>query len=224
MTVNHHLDDATLVRYASGDLDDAFLLVVASHLAMCAHCRAAARNAEELGGQLLDGSETVAPENGSFESLVQRIELAEVRSHFTPEAAERESKFNPVPRVPAPLRRRIGDRLEDIRWRAVAPGVKKHSIRTDPDTGSALYMLWIAPGKAVPEHGHGGAELTLILSGAYRDDLGVFGPGDIADLDAHVEHQPRVMEGEPCVCLVATESPTRFKGILGRILQPFVGI
>ncbi len=85
-------------------------------------------------------------------------------------------------------------------------------------------MLHIAPGKALPEHGHGGTEMTLVLSGAYRDELGRFGPGDVADLDEHVEHQPKVEQDAPCICLVATETPTRFKGIFSRILQPLVGI
>ncbi|MBO6932531.1 MAG: cupin domain-containing protein, partial [Roseibium sp.] len=65
---------------------------------------------------------------------------------------------------------------------------------------------------------------TLVLSGAYRDELGRFGPGDIADLDEHVEHQPRVEAGAPCICIVATEAPTRFKNLISRLLQPLVGI
>ena len=32
MTPHHHLDDATVMRYASGTLDEAFTVVVASHL------------------------------------------------------------------------------------------------------------------------------------------------------------------------------------------------
>jgi putative transcriptional regulator len=102
--------------------------------------------------------------------------------------------------------------------------VRRHAIDLSSSTSSSLYMLNIAPGKAVPEHGHGGAEMTLILSGAYNDELGRFGPGDIADLDEHLEHQPKVEPEEPCICLVATEAPTRFKGFFSRLFQPLVGI
>ncbi len=66
--------------------------------------------------------------------------------------------------------------------------------------------------------------MTLVLSGAYRDAMGRFGCGDIADLDEHIEHQPRVEPGEPCICIVATEAPTRFKGFFSRLLQPLVRI
>ncbi|MEC9342905.1 MAG: ChrR family anti-sigma-E factor, partial [Pseudomonadota bacterium] len=203
------------------DLDDAFLVVVATHLAMCDHCRAAVRAAEELGGELLEEADAASLAPSSFDALMRKLDS-------TADGEGGEIRPDTLPRsgadVPAPLSRRIGDRLEDVRWRTVAPGVRKHVIETARGTPSALYMLWIAPGKAVPEHGHGGSELTLILSGAYRDSLGVFGPGDIADLDEHVEHQPRVEDGAPCICLVATERPTRFKGLISRLLQPLVGI
>ncbi|HSG95973.1 MAG TPA: ChrR family anti-sigma-E factor, partial [Afifellaceae bacterium] len=126
--------------------------------------------------------------------------------------------------VPVPLRRFVGASLDAVAWKSVAPGVRKHAIRLSSRSASSLYMLNIAPGKTLPEHGHGGAEMTLILSGAYRDELGRFGPGDIADLDEHVEHQPLVEPGEPCICVVATEAPTRFKGLFSRLLQPLVGI
>ena len=82
----------------------------------------------------------------------------------------------------------------------------------------------IAPGTAMPEHGHGGEEITLILSGAYNDNFGRYAPGDVADLDESVEHQPIVEQDAACICLVATEAPTRFKSWPARLLQPLVGI
>ena len=36
--------------------------------------------------------------------------------------------------------------------------------------------------------------------------------------------QPRVDSDEDCICLVATEAPTRFKSFWARLAQPFVGI
>jgi putative transcriptional regulator len=126
--------------------------------------------------------------------------------------------------VPLPLQRFLGTSLDAVKWRTVAPGVRKHAITPTTRTSSSLYMLQIGSGKAMPEHGHGGAEITLILKGAYRDSMGLFGRGDVADLDEHVEHQPIVEPGEPCICLVATERPTKFKGLISRLLQPLVGI
>jgi putative transcriptional regulator len=220
MNVHHHLDEATLVRYAAGNLDEAFSLVVASHLAMCSTCLAGLRDAEQTGGALLESIEAVPLRNGSFELMMEKLEKGAVPAPaaepiFTP---QRDSE------VPVPLQRLVGERLDDIKWRTIAPGVRKHNLPLKRRDGSSLYMLNIAPGMAVPEHGHGGAEITLILSGAYRDDMGLFGPGDVADLDEHVEHQPKVEPGAPCICLVATERPTRFKDFFSRLLQPLTGI
>lgn len=218
MRVHHHLDEATLLRYASGDLDEAFSVIVASHLAMCDTCREAVRVAERVGGHLLEESETSALTAGAFERLMARIDVA-----GTPISAPERPRA-PGGNVPVPLQRFVGRSLDDVSWKTIAPGVQQHSITLAEGQASSLYLLNIAPGKAVPEHGHGGAEMTLVLSGAYRDALGRFGPGDVADLDEHIEHQPKVEEGEPCICLVATEAPTKFKGFFSRLLQPLVGI
>ena len=223
MTIHHHLDDATLLRYASGDLDEAFSVVVAAHLAMCDYCRRAVRAAEEIGGQLLNADETAELSIGAFDRLMRRLDAADDMIAVADKGAGGD-KANATGDVPVPLRRFVGASLDAVTWKSIAPGVRKHAIRLSSRSASSLYMLHIAPGKTLPEHGHGGAEMTLILSGAYRDELGRFGRGDIADLDEHVEHQPLVEPGEPCICVVATEAPTRFKGLFSRLLQPLVGI
>ena len=60
-----------------------------------------------------------------------------------------------------------------------------------------------APGKRIPDHGHHGSEMTLILAGAYIDEFGRFARGDIADLGDDVEHSPHVEGEEDYICLVA---------------------
>jgi putative transcriptional regulator len=219
MTANHHLDDATVMRFASGDLNEAFATVASAHIAMCDTCRHAAHTAEEIGGASLDSCEPAEMNSGSFEELVLRLGDANAGEDGQIPMVE-----NGNADVPLPLARHIGPHLGKVKWKTIAPGVRRHKIRDYPASGSSLYMLHIAPGTAVPEHGHGGTELTLVLSGAYTDAIGTFSRGDIADLDEHVEHQPMVKGNEPCICLVATEAPTRFKGFFSRLLQPLTGI
>jgi putative transcriptional regulator len=222
MTVpHHHLDHATLLRYAAGDLDEAFAAIVSSHIAMCGKCRQALRDAEAIGGDLLEQSDAATLSGDALQRLLGAIAMEDGDRPVTapPQADETAASD-----IPAPLRRYIGPSLSGIPWKRLAPGVSRHKVPLTTDTGSALYLLKIAPGKAVPEHGHGGAEMTLILSGSYCDDLGRFCPGDVADLDEHVEHQPKVEPGAPCICIVATETTTRFKGFFSRLLQPLVGI
>ncbi|WP_428641654.1 ChrR family anti-sigma-E factor [Roseibium sp.] len=222
MTVLHHLDHNTLMRYASGDLDEAFSAIVAAHLAVCEDCRHDLRAAEEIGGHYLEHGETADLAGDAFSRMMARIDRGEAAPE--PIRVERPSAQSGPQGVPFPLQRYIGPSLDEIRWKTVAPGIHRHKIALETPGRSSLYMLRIAPGKAMPEHGHGGAEITLILAGAYRDAFGRFGPGDIADLDEHVEHQPVVEPGEPCICIVATEAPTRFKGVISRFMQRFIGI
>ncbi|MGJ8527191.1 ChrR family anti-sigma-E factor [Maritalea sp.] len=228
MKTIHHLDDATLIRYASGDLDGAFSVIVASHIAMCDTCRLAARDAEQLGGTLLEREVGDAVDQDAFLKLMAAIDTQD-EEHVDGELATNIHQF-PKARVkltgdvPLPLQRFIGSQTSDIKWKKVAPGISKHDIDLGKDVPSSLYLLNIESGQAVPEHGHGGVEMTLILSGAYTDRFGRFGPGDIADLDEHVDHQPIVEAGASCICLVATEKPTQFKGFVERLLQPIFKI
>ena len=221
MTIAHHLDDATVLRYAAGDLDEAFAIVVSSHVAMCDQCRKAVRDAETAGGLLMEDVSPAPLGEGAFERMMERIETVgeegSIRAKAKPPAPAQ-------PGLPAPLARYIGCSLEDVKWRTVAPGVRKCDISLPTKTGSSLFLLQINSGMSIPEHGHGGDEMTLVLKGAYRDEFGRFGAGDIADLDEHIEHQPHVEPDGPCTCLVAAQTPTRFRGLLMRLLQPVFGI
>ena len=98
----------------------------------------------------------------------------------------------------------------------MAPGV--HCIRASGT--QTLLLLRIAPGKSMPVHSHGRNELTQILQGSYTDSLGLFTPGDVADLDQDIEHQPVTAPGVACICVSALDAPLRFPGWLARTLQP----
>ena len=64
----------------------------------------------------------------------------------------------------------------------------------------------IGPGRAVPQHGHGGEELTLILRGSYSDRFGRFAIGDIAALHENLVHRPIVDKQDNCI---ASSPPRR---------------
>lgn len=215
MKIEHHPDTATLASYAAGSLDEAFATVVAAHLASCAKCRARLYEIEEVGGTMLETIDAVGLNEAALERAMSRLdEPSEERAE--PRSAE--------PSLPRPLGRLVTAPLDAIAWKSVAPGVAVHRLPTSKAARGSLTLLKIAPGKKIPEHGHGGMEITLVLTGSYRDALGRFGPGDVADLDEDIEHQPVVDSDEPCICLVASEAPTRFKSFFGRLFQPLVGV
>lgn len=227
MKLAHHLDDATLMQFASGDLDEAFSTVVAAHLEVCPSCRKNLNLVEACAGQLLHDVEGEALSDGALDAVKKRIAASEIKVADVDGNVERSISSDATPDrtalLPRVLRRHVNS-LDDVAWKAVVPGIKKFVIPMGSDTPHKLYMLHIAPGTQVPEHGHGGAEMTLVLSGSYSDKHGCFGPGDIADLDEHDEHQPQVDSETPCICLVAAQGQTKPKSLIARLLQPIIRI
>lgn len=216
MTPQHHLDHSTVLAYAAGTLDEAFMIVAASHLALCATCRHGVHAAESLGGELL-GQMAASPVSGECRAKTLAA-LDQATLHRLPIAA-------PKSELPEALSRLLNvSAFDALQWTRKAPGVAMYSVKLPGHAKGQLKLLRIGAGRAMPEHGHGGEEITLVLKGAYRDHIGRFARGDVADLDEEVEHQPVVERDQDCICLVATERPTRFKSMLARLMQPFVGI
>jgi putative transcriptional regulator len=219
VTISHHLDEATVLAYAAGTLNEAFSVVAAAHVSVCPSCRAAVRQAEAVGGNLLEQTDAVAVSADARARMMAQLDV--VAPLNTPERPRPMASHE----LPRPLARLLGgSNLDEIRWRSLAPGIAVHDLPLSPQARGHLKLLRIGAGKAMPEHGHGGEEITLILKGAYRDKFGEFRAGDVADLDESMEHSPIVTEDGPCICLIATEAPTRMKGLFARILQPWFGI
>jgi putative transcriptional regulator len=210
LTINHHLDDATILAYAAGTLGEALSVAAATHIAMCPACRTAVRKAEALGGEILEGLETAAVSDICRAATFASLDV---------------SRITAKPVVRSPLQRILnGKDFSALNWRKKAPGVSVVELPLSKGATGSLKLLSIAAGMTMLEHGHGGEELTLVLQGAYKDKTGRYAVGDIADLDEDTEHCPIIEPGETCICLFATEAPSRYKTWVGRILQPFIGI
>jgi putative transcriptional regulator len=219
---HHHLHESTLLSYAAGALPEPLSIVAGTHLEQCAHCRQRLRDAEAIGSVLLEQTQPAAAE--ARQATLRQAMLAQLDDQPDgvrppapqPRVAERPGADPDA--LPAALHPFFGDSLRRLRWRWIAPGV--HCIRAEQM--ESLIMLRIAPGKCLPMHSHGRSELTQILRGAYNDALGLFAPGDVADLDEAVEHQPVTAPGVPCICVSALDAPLVFSGWLARRIQRFV--
>ena len=215
MPIKHHPDIANLMSCAAGSQPEALAAVMAAHIAMCPECAAEVSKLEAIGVALFEG---LSPAPVQRSAPVVRARAGEANHGTTmPEPGPRGD-------VPAPLVGHIGHRLDDIAWKRLGPGIWHYPLSLSKGAEGDLRLLKVAPGKAVPEHGHGGAELTLLLKGSYHDAIGEFQTGDVADLDADVEHQPIAGETEGCICLVASERKARFKSLFARLVQPLTGM
>lgn len=210
--ITHHLTPELLAAYSAGILPEAFSLVVATHVSLCDTCRAELEAMDALGGAVLDSADCVGMDDGALSATMARIAGNAPISVPSPVA---DAVF------PAPLRDYVGGDAGAVRWRPVGGGVRQAVLTRGPATARLLY---IPAGAAVPDHGHRGTELTLVLQGAFADEGGRFGRGDVEVADTEVEHQPIAEAGMDCICLAATDAPLRFSGILPRVAQRFIGI
>lgn len=217
--IKHHLSDQMLMAYSAGTLPEAFSLVVATHISMCDDCRAALASLDAVGGALLEDAACVEMEADAFEDCMAAIRALPSKDPITLQEPERSVKAS---MFPAPLDDYIGGGLDEVNWRPVGMGVRQAILPTSKD--ASVRLLYIPAGAKVPDHGHNGTELTLVLQGAFRDEFDRFGPGDVEVADPDVEHTPVAEDGEACICLAATDAPLKFRNFLPKIAQPFLRI
>lgn len=207
--ITHHIPDGLVDAYVTGNLPHPFAVVVAAHLSLCDACRARAEAAESLGGALLD---RITPSRISA-GMQERV-LAALDEAPPPPAIPASGIF------PAPVMAALGG--QPPRWRMLGGGIRQQILSLDAE--GALRLLYIPPGRAVPEHSHGGLELTLVLQGSFSDCAGRFARGDVETARDDVHHQPIAGPDAPCICLAATDAPLRFRAMLPRLLQPLFRI
>jgi putative transcriptional regulator len=215
MSIRHHVSDELLLDYAAGHLAEGWSLAVATHLAMCPQCRAQLALAEAAGGALVDNLAPVDGPVDSWDNLMARMQGQEAPAAPAPKPAASSNE------LPEPLRSYVGN-LADIKWRNMGNAQQVLIKTADGETQARL--LKIAAGKPVPEHSHGGRELTLVLRGSFHDKVDNFGPGDLEDADGDLTHQPIAGTEEDCICLAITDAPLKFRSRLVRLVQPFLGI
>ncbi len=212
--IAHHMTDELLMGYASGTLPEAFALAVATHISLCDECRAAVESYEALGGGVLEELESADLSDASLEATLNLI------ASMDSGPVDIEIASDPV--LPAPLLSYVGKSLDDVKWMPVGMGVKQAILTTSSEASARL--LYIPAGVAVPDHGHQGTEITMVLKGAYSDQQARFARGDVEIADEHLEHTPVADISEDCICLAVTDAPLKFNALLPRIAQTFLRI
>jgi putative transcriptional regulator len=209
MTITHHPTESTLAAFAAGSLDEGRSVVVAAHVSLCSHCRHAIRTMEHVGGALLDRATPVPLRAEAVDRTMATIG----------------SLDPPVRQAAPPATRPRPDVLAHYElgpWRWIGRGVQWRPVGVPVANDIRVFMLKVAPGTRLPHHRHEGTELTCVFEGAFRHDLGRYGPGDFDEADDTVEHRPFIEAGVPCVSLVALQGNIRLEGWFGRLLQPLV--
>ncbi|GEO85298.1 MULTISPECIES: ChrR family anti-sigma-E factor [Alphaproteobacteria] len=225
MTIQHHISDELLLAYATGTLAEGWSIAIATHLALCPSCRRRLDFMEHAGGEMLEMVCNEEADDTSWEVMKARLGQARapVAPLASPEIAAKPLAAAGGVTIPEPLRSYLGGDLASLKWKALGRGAYHIRIPTD-DRETSVRLLKIPAGKPVPEHSHGGRELTLVLKGSFHDGEALFRRGDLEEADESLQHQPVATSEEDCICLAVTDAPLKFRSLLLRLVQPVLGI
>jgi putative transcriptional regulator len=204
--------DSLFARYVAGSLPEPVRVLVDSHLSISSKNRPLVDALESFAGLSVE-----AMEPANISERDRRLEAIFAAPAAAEEAATKE---NPS-LLPSALLRLVGHDIDNIPWRTKMPGYREYSL--GEIDGYEATMLWIKAGRKMPSHTHEGAELTLVLDGAFSDVNGRYGRGDIALADENVDHSPIAEEGRPCICFAVTDAPLRLTGSYSQIFSDFLG-
>jgi putative transcriptional regulator len=214
MAVRHHIPDEFLMAYSAGILPESFSLVVATHVSLSDDSRARLEAYDAVGGAVLESVPAAEVSATSLDSVLAQLDEAEDSVPGTVMTKEEV--------LPGPLKNYVGGGLDSVSWRGVGRGVKQAILPTGDE--ARVRLLYIPTGMAMPDHSHGGTEMTLVLQGAFRDEVDTFRRGDIEVADEELHHTPVAIGREDCICLTASDARLRFTSMLPRLAQPFLRI
>ena len=197
--VMQHPDPATLVTCSAGSQPEALCAVVASHISICPTCLRELLDMEKIGVALFEGLEP-EPLSHAHPPMPTGIETVRTSAPALRASAE----------VPRPIRKVVGGELDSLEWSRLRDGVDHFAVDLSPHARGDLRLIRLCPGASLPEHGHSGEELTLVLRGAFRDETGTFSAGDFADLDDETRHTVTATEDGECILLIASEGKPAF--------------
>ncbi len=100
--------------------------------------------------------------------------------------------------------------LGAIAWQELAPGIRLHTLREEPERGVRKCLVWASPGARNATHRHGGDECILVLKGTLRDERGEYRAGELCRSREGFVHSEEVPPGEDCVCYVVYYGPLEF--------------
>lgn len=200
-----------LAGYAAGTLSPPLHALTAGHLALSPKHRMYVANLEAGYGAALEAEEP--------RPLPSRSRMLEA-IFAAPESGIRVPSSWKDPILPPPLARYLGGGFPDLSLRRIGPGVLAHAPDDTPDDTAVIYR--VRAGNTLPEHAWCGAEVALVLHGAFSDGARRYRRGDIAVRDAE-QDRPSAEPDQDCIYFAVTDAPLHLAGPLGRWVKRFFG-
>lgn len=191
-----------LIDYASGALDEAHALLVATHIALSPNARRIVHEYECIGGGMLqECCSPVAMAEKALQSVLDRLD-EECQTEECKKARE-ECGCPEAEILPECLRAYIDAQAKSLPWHKVKAGLQTIAVETHCRQ-SVAQLVRIKGGSALPT----GAtyEITLVLEGAFHDGGQIYSRGDIIILADEEVRQPKADRKEGCIALAVMPS------------------
>lgn len=216
--VKYHPDTRYLTEYAAGSLSRSLSLCVAVHLHYCPVCRSRVRDLTGLGAALFEALEPQPVADDAFARLMTRIGEDEAPA-LNGLAAPRGAQAPATPILPEAIRKLARGDLDSLDWRSVGKSFRYFNLQAGDDTRQTS-LLHIKAGGTVPQHRHGGEEVTVVLKGSFSDLEDHYHLGDFIVRTPGEKHRPVASQHEDCLCLATLEAPNTMTNWVFRVLQP----
>ncbi|REL26879.1 transcriptional regulator [Thalassotalea euphylliae] len=232
--IKHHPDVTMLGKFVEGELPASIAAAIAVHVDMCPKCKAKCEALTEEQAELAFESvgtvatlktasaKDVSYHEGSDISMVSASEdameamISAITANDEIElAVESREESISVQGTKYKLPRALTN-LAMGKWTSIG-NLARARLALDEEPIRAS-LLQIQPGGSVPEHTHKGFELTLLLEGHFKDDMGEYGPGDFIMLDGTKTHSPITEDG--CLCYTVANDAQHFTQGLNKLLNP----
>ncbi|MGI1678492.1 MAG: ChrR family anti-sigma-E factor [Cellvibrionaceae bacterium] len=231
-SINHHPSDELLLDYSAGNVTGGNAVCIASHIELCSQCKAAHKRNNAIGGALISKLESQKVSDQLKNKVLQSITRTKAEVPASPASTEETKDFEKVSKpssssngsnlnIPRAIRSFVPDDFSALDW-SIATASAKTCLLFKDELGAAVSLLRIKPGGKISNHKHMGDEYTLILSGSFSDEDGIYKAGDFMLRNDQHQHTPVATKDAECICLTVQEAPLQFTGRLWRMLNPFI--
>lgn len=186
------LDDGLFLDAASGAAPAGVRVLAACHAELNGDAADRLTTAEDAFGALLETGPQSMVSPTLFEHTLAQLGIDDEEPALSDDSA--------WATMPTALRSALPD-FDRGTWKSRFGGINEVVLDRLCEPGVHVRLLKLPSGLSAPEHTHGGDELTLVISGSFRDEVGRYGVGDVCHAAAGHMHRPVVDSDEDCVCL-----------------------
>jgi putative transcriptional regulator len=197
--------DVLMARFVAGTLPLPMRVLVESHLEISSANRGFVRGLEALAGDALLEAPLASLSDPAH--VLEAVFASRDEGILPPRPAPSGSVFPPALRAFAGF-----EAGQEVPWRTMLPGIREHVVARVEGCRASLFRF--NPGRELPDHTHEGTELTLVLEGAFSDQRGRFGRGDVSVADPSLDHRPVAENDRPCIAFIVTDAPLKMTGPL----------